>query len=275
MFVTVMGVSLGGCSPFASSASQLIHVDRRQDPLLARRHTHAAIEALRVGAFDEASDRLAKALVADPGYGPAQNTLGLVNYQTGDLYAAVLAFEQAMHLMPHDAAVKNNLALALESAGKVSEAEELYLEARDLDATNPIYLGNLARLRVRSQRPAHEIRPLLEDLVLIERRPPWRMWANQLLVLRYNPALDRGPDGPDLDAFESEEAGPATPLDEKIIDLSLSPAGVSTADAVIGASSGVRETEVIEPVPEISTGPATIERPIPNTGDSAADPLWP
>ena len=284
---------VGGCSPFSSPTSQFIHVDRRQDPLLARRHTHAAIEALRIGAHSEASDRLTKALVADPGYGPAQNTLGLVRYQTGDLYAAVLAFEEAMHLMPHDAAVKNNLALALESAGKVSEAEELYMEARDLDATNPVYLGNLARLRVRSERPAYEVRPLLEDLVLIERRPQWRMWANRLLVLRYNPALDRGPDGPDLDAFGSEEEAPTTPLDEKIIDLSLSPNDVSSVDVFLGSNSRVREHPLGGSVPlsePMSQGesvpvrgsqssrnlmPSKSNEAVAMPDQAAGDPLWP
>ena len=70
-------------------------------------------------------------------YGPAHNNLGLMHYEQGNYYQAVLAFEQAMDLMPQDPTVLNNLGLTLEAAGKIHEALDLYMQAAEMDPVNP------------------------------------------------------------------------------------------------------------------------------------------
>ena len=149
------------------------------------------------------------------------NNLGLLHYEQGNYYQAVLAFEQAMDLMPQDPTVLNNLGLTLEAAGKIHEALDLYMQAAEMDPVNPNFLGNLVRLRVRMGDHDPSLVVQLQDLVLIETRPEWRRWADELLALRFNPILDRGPETPEFDLNEDrEEAKRDRNVDDQIIDLS-------------------------------------------------------
>ena len=66
--------------------------------------------------IERAADRFRSALHADETYGPAHNSLGLMYFEDGDLFQAILEFERAMELMPQDPAVYYNLGLTLETA---------------------------------------------------------------------------------------------------------------------------------------------------------------
>ncbi|MEM0926971.1 MAG: hypothetical protein AAGJ83_13100, partial [Planctomycetota bacterium] len=160
------------------------------------------------------------AVDADFAYGPAHNNLGLLHYEQGNLFQAVLAFEHAHEFLPDDPATAYNLALALESGGRVVEARQLYELASQIDPVNPNYLGNLVRLRVRLGERDLDLKSQLEDLVLIETRPEWRKWADTQLALDFNDALDRGPETPDLESSTAEtRESDRTELRTKIIDL--------------------------------------------------------
>jgi tetratricopeptide (TPR) repeat protein len=167
-------------------------------------------------------------------YGPAHNNLGLMHYEQGNLYQAVMAFEQAREYLPDDPAVVYNLGLALESAGRTGEALELYYEANSMDVANPSYLGNLVRLRVRLGERDELLQQQLRDLVLIETRPEWRRWADTQLALTVNDALDRGPAAPDLESTVNQTQNRrSADLRNKIIDL-----------------TPVRPTSMQQPIPQ-------------------------
>lgn len=203
------------------SGTHIVQMTAPQNTDKAVRMTRSAIRAVGEGRMEWAAERLVKAVEADPAYGPAHNTLGLIHYDAGNLYQAVLAFEEALQYMPHDPDVHFNLALALEAAGRVDDAEELYLAAVAMHPTNPNYLGNLVRLRIRRGESGPHIDAMLRDLILIETRHDWRAWADRLLALDRNEALDRGPPVPDFNTLtETEKSKPSVPLDERIIDLS-------------------------------------------------------
>jgi Tfp pilus assembly protein PilF len=218
--IVVLAMS-AGCASWRSK-QQIIRVEASRRPAEAARLTLVGVKALREDDRDRAADRFLGAIAADETYGPAHNNLGLLHYEQGNLYEAVLAFEQAMDLMPQDPAVYYNLALTLESAGKVFEATELYTQAVAMDPTNPMFLGNLVRLRIRLGENDPSLVAQLQDLILIETRPEWRRWADRQLALNLNPTLDRGPAAPEFETQRSEgpELSDEELLRSKIIELS-------------------------------------------------------
>lgn len=213
--------ALVGCAALKDN-EQIIRVRTARNSAAAARMTLAGVKALHEADIDRAMEKFLAAVDADEDYGPAHNNLGLMHYEQGNLYQAVLAFERAMELMPQDPAVYYNLGLTLETAGKVHEAMDLYWQAVEMDPVNPNFLGNLVRLRVRLGESDPTLVTQLQDLILIETRPKWRRWADRQLALNYNPALDRGPDPPDFDANESssEELDLDAAVKSKIIELS-------------------------------------------------------
>lgn len=249
-----------GCAPWSRSNKTIVRVDASRDSAKASQLTQVGIRALDHGHGGRAKEKFLAATAADSSFGPAHNNLGLVLFDEGDLYRAVLSFERAADLMPNDAAVIYNLALALESGGRTFEAMELYRQANAMDPTNAIYLGNLVRLRVRLEEHDPELISQLQDLVLIETRPQWRHWADEQLALYLNPMLDRGPATPEFDP--SRPAGQANSYDDggRIIDLNPEPQAESeTMD--FRSNEDVDSAELPE-LPRTLHPPSSRRRPV-------------
>ncbi|MGI9474025.1 MAG: hypothetical protein ACR2NZ_20970 [Rubripirellula sp.] len=218
-----LAVTTGGCAGLVDRKNEsIIRVQSRANPAKAQRLTLAAVSAMENGKIDYAFDKLIAALEADGDYGPAHNNIGLLHYDEGNLYPAVLAFERAMTLMPQDPTVYYNLGLTLEAAGKLDEALDLYWQAVEMDPIEPHYLGNLVRLRVRMGENSPDVIAQLQDLILIETRPDWKRWADKELALDLNIALDRGPETPDFnssDRDDEESEGDQRRSTGRVIDL--------------------------------------------------------
>lgn len=105
-------VAACGCASWRNDNETIIRVQAKQNPARARRLTLVGVKEMGFGNVDVAAEKFIAAVAADETYGPAHNNLGLLHYDDGNLYQAVLAFEQAMEFMPHDPAVYYNLALA-------------------------------------------------------------------------------------------------------------------------------------------------------------------
>lgn len=198
-------VATCGCASFTGAGNEsIIRVQSRVNPVKAQRLTLAGVAAMENGQLDYAFDKLIAAIEADESYGPAHNNIGLLHYDEGNLYPAILAFERAMELMPQNATVYYNLGLTLEAGGKLDQALDLYWQAHEMDPTEPHYLGNLVRLRVRMGENGPDVISQLQDLILIETRPDWKRWADKELALDLNIALDRGPETPDFNASDPD-----------------------------------------------------------------------
>lgn len=196
-----------GCAAFTGSGNEsIIRVQSRVNPVKAQRLTLAGVAAMENGQLDYAFDKLIAAIEADESYGPAHNNIGLLHYDEGNLYPAILAFERAMELMPQNATAYYNLGLTLEAGGKLDQALDLYWQAHEMDPTEPHYLGNLVRLRVRMGENGPDVISQLQDLILIETRPDWKRWADKELALDLNMALDRGPETPNFNSSDSDDA---------------------------------------------------------------------
>jgi len=210
----------GGCHLLTGNDETIIQVSTKHDTAKAARLTGAGIRSLHKGHLDLAAKRFRDAIAADPNHGPAHNNLGLMHYEQGNLYQAVVAFDEAQRALPGDPTILYNLALALESAGRVEEALDLYYRAHEMDRTHPKFLGNLVRLRVRLGETDDLLIQQLQELVLIETRPEWRRWADMQLGLTQNYALDTGPETPDFEAAANQQPErPAASVQDKIIDL--------------------------------------------------------
>lgn len=219
--VMLITVWVGGCASLIGPSESIVHVAATQDRAKSARLNQMGMKALDCGDTAEATQKFLASTAADESYGPAHNNLGMLHYQEGNLYQAILAFETAMELMPHDPVVYYNLGLTLESAGKVHEAMDLYWRAVEMDPVNPNFLGNLVRLRVRLGETGPDLIVQLQDLALIETRSDWRGWADRQLALEQNDALDRGPDPPDFNSADDEEdeLKLESSLDDSIIEL--------------------------------------------------------
>lgn len=247
-----------GCSLLERRNGEVIKVESKIDTARAGHLTRAGIHALNKQHIDIAAKKFREAIATDYTYGPAHNNLGLMHYEQGNLYQAVMAFEQAREYLPEDPAVAYNLGLALESAGRTDEALELYYAANAMDRANPNYLGNLVRLRVRMGEHDELLEHQLQELALIETRPDWRRWTDIQLALVVNPALDRGPATPDLESTANQSNRPQQQdLENKIIDLT--PVAPASHEEPIEEPSAPGES-VYEALPD--EPPAELEPPM-------------
>ncbi len=256
-------VTFAGCTSLKQAGDSIVRVNATRNPAKAARLTHAGIKAFRIGAPDEALQKFTAAIAVDETYGPAYNNLGLLYYEQNNLYDAILAFEHAMDHLPSDPTVYYNLGLALEAAGKTHEAMDLYLQAVEMDPANPIFLGNLVRLRVRMGENDASLVAQLRDLVLIETRPAWRRWADGQLALNYNESLDRGPETPDFNTQPDRDQSAAS-KQNKTIDLTPPRSGLTEPgrDPQSSTESGPRilSGPEIGPTTEAEMLPAPVNR---------------
>ncbi|MCC9599465.1 hypothetical protein LOC67_02750 [Stieleria sp. JC731] len=245
MMVAALLAAPAGCSLSRSANRSVVKAASKRDTAKAKRLTNSGIRSLNHEHRDLAAKHFRDAIEADYAYGPAHNNLGLMHYQQGNLYQAVMAFEEARQFLPQDATVVYNLALALESGGRVDEALDLYYTANHMAPANPHYLGNLVRLRIRRGERDEVLMQQLQDLALIETRPEWRRWADEQLALTLNDALDRGPSRDDIASSLDRDDRPPEEFDleRKIIDLTpvMPVAHQEPAESIIGPAAETLE----------------------------------
>ncbi len=175
---------ISGCAHFQwrRATSETIHAGGA-DLAQAQRKFDKAIAKLDACQFDRAEEMLREVLVLDPRFGPARIALGRIYFDQKKFYLASWEFQEAATLMPNRPEPQNNLGLVMESVGRLDEAITYYETAYSLDPTNPEYLGNLLRARVRNGEPVVSLEPMINDLILIDHRAAWVDWAKSLSAL--------------------------------------------------------------------------------------------
>ena len=211
----VLAIAVSGCALFDAADEEVIQIDRSHDRQKAEMLNARGVHWLEHGEVASAQRDFEKALLADETYGPAHNNLGQIYYDAGDMYQAAIAFDTAAQYMQGDPIAFNNLGLALESGGKLMEALENYQRAYEIDPTEEEFLGNLVRARIRLGEWDESVVVQLRELRFIETRPEWIGWIDELLAIRFNPFLDRGPGGPDLTPFNGSDGGEAAPASDE------------------------------------------------------------
>jgi tetratricopeptide (TPR) repeat protein len=82
---------------------------------------------------EDAANEYKKAIALDPEDAWTMNNLGLLRIQQGEYMAALYPLARATELSPDGAAFQNNLGVALERAGYVTQAADAYRAALAAD----------------------------------------------------------------------------------------------------------------------------------------------
>jgi tetratricopeptide (TPR) repeat protein len=104
--------------------------------------------AIRAGKHDEAISYFDKVSASLPKGSKAQGDIFLRIGETyrrkGDLASSITALQQARAILPDNGVVLGTLGLVLDSAGRWSEARQVYEVVLKLDPNNGVVLNNLA-----------------------------------------------------------------------------------------------------------------------------------
>ncbi len=102
---------------------------------LAEVHTQLGIGYLREGKFEQAHNRLQRALEADPNFSTAHNAMGLLQEQLKDPRRAEYHYRRAVSLNPADSAAQNNYGGFLCRQKRYEEGEARFIKVTE----NPLY----------------------------------------------------------------------------------------------------------------------------------------
>lgn len=126
---------------------------------------------------DRAEVLLREALEADLFHAKAHNNLGVLLLAKDDLYGAAHEFEWARKLLPGHPEPRLNLAITLERAGQVLEAQASYASALEVYPGYMPAIQGAARLAVAEGRRPAELRGWLDAIALGGESHVWRTWA--------------------------------------------------------------------------------------------------
>jgi tetratricopeptide (TPR) repeat protein len=169
------GCALHGTSPYQTPR------EASRNSLKAQELTQKAAELM--SSDPERAERLLRdALAADLYHGPAHNNLGVLYLKQGELYEAASEFEWARKLMPGHPDPRMNLALTLESAGRIGEAVATYATALEVYPNHLPTLQALARLQLRHGRANERTSEMLREIALRGETDEWREWARYQLT---------------------------------------------------------------------------------------------
>ncbi len=257
-------VCVSGCQILNHNDPQIISIDMAKRDLASQKLVEKGNLHVTKSQFPKAELCFKEAIQMDSENGAAHNNLGLVYFYQHDFYQAAGAFETASEYLPEDPAPLNNLGLIMEMVARPDDALNYYWQAHAIDPTNPEYLGNLVRARVRAKHSDDELRQQLHDLLLYEKRLPWQDWAREQLGLFNNPYLDNGPPAPSGDALNAlNKRTPSNDKSSRMLPLSNSKptekGSASQSDLVLPSPADRPKT-----YPQSFPPPIPLPDPLPN-----------
>lgn len=105
--------------------------------VLAMYYNNRAAEALQAGQLDAAYGWVRAAVLQDPRFLAAQNTLGVIYRRTGRIELAEQVFRGVVRQEPGNTQTLSNLVLVLKERGQLGEAEQLSARLRELQPEPP------------------------------------------------------------------------------------------------------------------------------------------
>mgnify|MGYP000647162704 CR=1 FL=1 len=172
-----LGVMSAGCTGTEGSKGPY---DPEGTPARDEARAVALVEqasAAMPGDPDRAEELLREALAADLFHAKAHNNLGVLLLAKDDLYGAAHEFEWARKLLPGHPEPRVNLAITLERAGQVLEAEASYTSALEVYPGYMPALQGAARLAVGEGRRPAALLAWLDAIALGGESLVWRDWA--------------------------------------------------------------------------------------------------
>jgi Flp pilus assembly protein TadD len=110
-----------------------------ENTVVAMFHNNRAAEHLVEDRYDEAYWAARTAILTDPGFVPAFNTLGVIYRQAGQLSAARRVFDRALDLEPENATVLSNLERVLRAQGDTVAAARVAARLSALEPQAPYH----------------------------------------------------------------------------------------------------------------------------------------
>ncbi len=111
--------------------------------IIAMYMNNRAAEALARNQLDQAYWWAREAIISDPHFATAYNTLGVVYYRHNNLDAAYQASQQARSLSPDNTSAMANMVQILTSLGRTDEAQQLNQQLTQAQPVAPFYFFNL------------------------------------------------------------------------------------------------------------------------------------
>ena len=129
-----------------------------QETIIAMFMNNRAAEALARGNVSDAYWWAREAIVQDPGFLSAYNTLGVLYRRRGGLVEAELALTHVLQHEPDNIQVMSNLALVLGDQGRANEAARLNAKIAALEPHPPFHFFNLgmASMKERNFKAARD-----------------------------------------------------------------------------------------------------------------------
>ncbi len=169
----------GGCGNNRRAARQELieemtqrHNARQASQTLYRE----AMSEYGAGNIEGARRLLGESVETDSRNASAWVALGVLEYESNNLFEAADAFGRALHLEPRRFEPHYNMGLVYETAWKYSQAVESYKKALDLAPDEPAVMENLIRCYIKTNHPKEETLRLIDRALLLEQRPQWREW---------------------------------------------------------------------------------------------------
>ena len=121
-----------------------------ENTIVAMYMNNRAAETLAQDRIDDAYWWARAAIVQDPGFASAYNTLGVILRRHGDLARAQRAFAYAHERAPDSAPILSNLAQALDGLGRVAESRALLQQLARIEPVAPFHFFNLGQAAMRN-----------------------------------------------------------------------------------------------------------------------------
>jgi tetratricopeptide (TPR) repeat protein len=121
-----------------------------EETIIAMYMNNRAAEALVVHQFDAAYAWARQAIMQDPKFLDAYNTLGVIYRRHGNLAQAERVFDYVLEREPANIEAMSNLAVALHENGRIAEAEALSLKLKALQPYPPFHFFNLGIAAMRA-----------------------------------------------------------------------------------------------------------------------------
>lgn len=141
-----------------------------------------AAEALAKGDEDLAYAWVRQALLKDPSFGAAANTLGVLYLRRGHLAAAEAALRHALGGNADSTAALTNLAAVLRRSGREGEASELTARLRRLQPYAPFHFLDLGRQALARGDAVAALGLLQRELERQPHQPEVHFWTAQAYV---------------------------------------------------------------------------------------------
>jgi len=174
VLLVIIGVSLAACRSTIGPYSTPTQVSR--DTTAAERLSREAANVIEAD-LDKAEALLREALTKDLFYGPAHNNLGVVFLKQDKLYEAANEFEWARKLLPDSPDPRVNLGIAMERAGRTSDAFLAYEAALEVAPGNIAAMQGAALLSARSNSAPPQLASWLDTIAVRGESSAWRDWA--------------------------------------------------------------------------------------------------